>query len=323
MNLDLTIPLLNFLIFLLGLGVIFLPSLLFKLISLILGIIVLICNIVLIKQSKEEKKISKETLEKLSNIQEKEILKAKGIPERFINDLGDNPIFKQYIDDGEKNEKSGKYQEAIKNYREILINSVLDGTKKAVVYNLIGSCYYQQGENNQATKSLAQAENNLREIKNKREKQKAQAPVFYNLGLANKALSHFSLAQSYFLKALKINKKIGNKISEASILKNLAVLSLFFKNSKKFFSYIKNSIQVFLKALKVRTQEDFPMTYATTQNNLGAAYQTLAEVRDKAQNAQLAKESYQRALRFFNQKEYPEAHKIVNRNILKLKKTNI
>ena len=31
-------------------------------------------------------------------------------------------------------------------------------------------------------------------------------------------------------------------------------------------------------ALEVRTLDQFPMDYAVTQNNLGAAYRTLAEV---------------------------------------------
>jgi len=40
----------------------------------------------------------------------------------------------------------------------------------------------------------------------------------------------------------------------------------------------KKAIKAFEEALKVYTPERFPMDYAMTQNNLGNAYRTLAEV---------------------------------------------
>jgi len=45
---------------------------------------------------------------------------------------------------------------------------------------------------------------------------------------------------------------------------------------------MKIAIKAYKEALRVYTPERFPMDYAMTQNNLGAAYVTLAEVENKA-----------------------------------------
>jgi hypothetical protein len=45
--------------------------------------------------------------------------------------------------------------------------------------------------------------------------------------------------------------------------------------------FMKVAIGAYDKALKVRTRDQFPMDYGMMQNNLGAAYQTLAEVEAK------------------------------------------
>ena len=316
MDLNYIIIALNFLMVLLGMGFIFIPSILYKLILLILGLIVLIFNIALIKKNKREKITDKERNDIISLNQQKQyLILNKGIPERYASELGKDPVFKKYIDDGEKDEKNGKYKEAIKKYSEVFELVFLNATKKVVVYNLIGSCYYQQGEYGQAAENFTHAENNLREIRDKKEKQKAQTTVFYNLGLVNKSLLNFSLARGYFIKALKINKKIGNKISEANVLQDLAVLSLFFKKPKKFFIYLKNSIQTFQKALEVYTKKDFPMDYATTQNNLGIAYQILGEVKDNETNCQFAIDAYLKALKVYTKKDFPMNYAMTQNNL--------
>ena len=67
----------------------------------------------------------------------------------------------------------------------------------------------------------------------------------------------------------------------------------------------KLAIQACHQALKVRTLELFPMDYATTQNNLGAAYGTLANVEDKAENCRKAIEACEEALLIRTLERYP------------------
>ncbi|MEM2930854.1 MAG: tetratricopeptide repeat protein, partial [Thermoproteota archaeon] len=78
------------------------------------------------------------------------------------------------------------------------------------------------------------------------------------------------------------------------------------------------AIKAYEEALKVYTRERFPMDYAMTQNNLGNAYRTLAEVEDKAENCKKAIKAYEEALKIFTEKEFPETHHLVKLNLEKL-----
>jgi len=57
------------------------------------------------------------------------------------------------------------------------------------------------------------------------------------------------------------------------------------------------------------------MDYAMTQNNLGAAYGTLAEVEDKAGNCNKAIQAFKEALSVYTKEEFPEVYRIIEENI--------
>ena len=69
--------------------------------------------------------------------------------------------------------------------------------------------------------------------------------------------------------------------------------------------YMKISIQACEEALKVATLDRFPMEYATTQNNLGNAYSTLAGVEAKAENCRRAIQAYEEALKVYTLGRFP------------------
>ena len=71
----------------------------------------------------------------------------------------------------------------------------------------------------------------------------------------------------------------------------------------------------FKEALKVRTLAEFPMDYAMTQNNLGAAYSTLAVAEDKTDNCKKAIHAYEEALKVYNLDEFPEIYPLIKRNL--------
>lgn len=81
--------------------------------------------------------------------------------------------------------------------------------------------------------------------------------------------------------------------------------------------YMKVAIEAYEEVLKVYTFERFPMQYATTQNNLGNAYSTLAEVEEKPENCKKAIKAYEQALQVFTKEEFPEPHKLVKRNLIR------
>jgi hypothetical protein len=61
--------------------------------------------------------------------------------------------------------------------------------------------------------------------------------------------------------------------------------------------FMKIAIEAYDKALKVYTYDRFPMDYGMTQNNLGTAYHTLAEVEGKAENCRRAIETCDKVIK--------------------------
>jgi len=82
--------------------------------------------------------------------------------------------------------------------------------------------------------------------------------------------------------------------------------------------FMKSAIEAYEEALKVRTLERFPIQYAMTQNNIGNAYVTLAEVENKAENCKSAIEAYAEAFKIFTKSEFPEFYPVVERNLKNL-----
>ena len=76
-------------------------------------------------------------------------------------------------------------------------------------------------------------------------------------------------------------------------------------NNLEKANYQKSAIQAYRAALEIRTQDRFPMQFAATQNNLGTAYGTLAEVEDKAGNCKLAIQASRAALEVYTQDRFP------------------
>ena len=62
------------------------------------------------------------------------------------------------------------------------------------------------------------------------------------------------------------------------------------------------------------------MQFADTQNNLGVAYRTLAEVEEKAVNCKRAIAAFQAALQVYTQEEFSELHQKVESNLRTLLK---
>ena len=79
--------------------------------------------------------------------------------------------------------------------------------------------------------------------------------------------------------------------------------------------YILIAVKSFKEILELITLDRLPMKYAMTQNNLGTAYGTLAEVKDKTQNCQLALKAYQEALKVYAPDRFPIQYAITQNNL--------
>jgi tetratricopeptide (TPR) repeat protein len=96
---------------------------------------------------------------------------------------------------------------------------------------------------------------------------------------------------------------LGNKASEFGTIKLEKV------------EFMKIAIEAYEKALKVYTHDRFSKDYGMTQNNLGTAYQTLAEVEDKAENCKRAMEAYEKALKVYTHGQFPMEYGTTQNNL--------
>ncbi|NLH21333.1 MAG: enhanced serine sensitivity protein SseB, partial [Methanothrix sp.] len=78
------------------------------------------------------------------------------------------------------------------------------------------------------------------------------------------------------------------------------------------------AIEAYGEALKIRTIENYPISYALTQNNLAAAYRSLADVRDKEANLMLAIEAYGEALKILDAENYPTYNSMIKESLRKV-----
>lgn len=79
--------------------------------------------------------------------------------------------------------------------------------------------------------------------------------------------------------------------------------------------YMKTAIAAYEEVLKVYTLEHFPMQYGTTQNNLGNAYGTLAQVEEKAKNCRRAITAYEESLKVYTLKRVPKDYAMTQNNL--------
>ena len=63
---------------------------------------------------------------------------------------------------------------------------------------------------------------------------------------------------------------------------------------------LTKAVAAYQEALRFRTPERAPLSYAGTQNNLGTAYRDLAAHQDPLESLTKAVAAYQEALRFFS-----------------------
>jgi len=90
---------------------------------------------------------------------------------------------------------------------------------------------------------------------------------------------------------------------------NLAILGHDKEND------LKEAIQAYKDALNTFTIKKDPANYAGTQNNLGATYQALAEVRNKEANLKSAIEAYEQALKISTVERYPVDYAMTQNNL--------
>ncbi len=103
--------------------------------------------------------------------------------------------------------------------------------------------------------------------------------------------------------------------SEREDLKSQIDSSIRGADSLRDAGLFGEAIDEYKSILKMVSSKKFPDRYATTQNNLGAAYWNLAEVRNKEANLEKAINAYQEALKIRTVESYPTDYARTQNNI--------
>lgn len=80
-------------------------------------------------------------------------------------------------------------------------------------------------------------------------------------------------------------------------------------------TFIKLALKTYLAALKKYTLKNSPLLFATSQNDLGNFYSSLAEIENKVENYNLAISSYKEALQVFSVDLFVHKYSQVNHNL--------
>ncbi|MFQ5862856.1 MAG: hypothetical protein ACE5IC_07005 [Candidatus Brocadiales bacterium] len=75
------------------------------------------------------------------------------------------------------------------------------------------------------------------------------------------------------------------------------------------------AIGAYNRALSFYAFKDYPYNYGETQENLGNAYRSLSEVRDKEENLGLAVKAYKRALDVYTSDAFPVQYAVTQNNL--------
>jgi len=322
MNLKYINNLLAFILTLLGVAITFIPSEKYETIINIMGIAIIIIGITIfiisIYSTQRAEKKSKKIYSKIEGLDyeaQRQRLLEKAIPVRYVNGLGENPLFKHHYQSGEEYEKKGNYREAIKNYKEILIYRLIDEENIVATYNLIGLCYFKLFEFEEAMKNFEMALNIVKVVEVKEDQLKSKAAILNNIGLIYQNLEQWKNALKKFKSTLRLYSKLDDKLGKADSLYNIQLISFQLNKPKKSLGKIKKAIQAYQDCLKVYTLEKFSMNYSIIQENLGNTYRYLTVVKGTAENYEKAIQAYQESLRARALEDYPREYATIQYNL--------
>ena len=132
-------------------------------------------------------------------------------------------------------------------------------------------------------------------------------------------LGHFIKAAEFYGAALREAHKANNKEGEASALGSIANTYLNRPASDGLAkgNNVREAVKKYQQALEIFQKDEYPVDYATTQNNLGIAYAALpsATAEQRAENVRKAIQCYQNALEIRKKDVYPHYYCTTSANL--------
>jgi len=229
-------------------------------------------------------------------------LTGRGLTDSQIESLGESPLLKQAYNEGQECERTGNFKEAIKSYGEILKFRPSSDADKVSAYNLIGNCYSDLYELEKAMQNFQKASDLVEKLEDEKDKSNGKMITFHNIGYVYKELALWKDAQKYLEYSLKESVKLDDDLQKAITLLNISEIYFQLNKYKIAIEKLFQSTQAFQESLMINPEDFSSVRYAKTQNNLGTAYGTLAEVQDKVENCNKAIQAFQEALKVYTSK---------------------
>ena len=200
--------------------------------------------------------------------QEKEIAEIKVGINRIIEEVKD---IKNYLDGWQKlpltDEKRITFDKGLKAMKECNWNSAIDtfrgllsdakDNKKVALLNLIGNCFFHQGNLDQALGHYKESLDLAREINDK----EGESANLGNIGVIYWKRGELDKALEYFEEGLKIDREMNRKEGIAATLGNIGLI--YAKKGEK-----EKALFYFNRALEIFKQIGAQREIAITENNI-------------------------------------------------------
>jgi len=183
----------------------------------------------------------------------------------YIDGLGDHPELQHYLNSAEKLEDENKYNEAIEEYKKCLSHPRATNDNKVAANILMGNCYYNISKLTEAKNNYRQALIISKKVKDKNKRLIGKASCLGNIGLIYSAKGGSDEALKYHKDALKIHRKIGDKLKEANQLGDIGLIYSDKGKSDEALKYLED-------ALKMYREIEYKKGEANQLGNIGLIY---------------------------------------------------
>ena len=257
------------------------------------------------KRKKKEKK--DETKEDYYQIKaERRELIDRDLLMEYIDGLGDHPELQHYLNSAEKLEDENKYNEAIEEYKKCLSHPRATNDNKVAANILMGNCYYNISQLTEAKNNYRQALIISKKVKDKNKRLIGKASCLGNIGLIYSAKGGSDEALKYHKDALKIHRKIGDKLKEANQLGDIGLIYSDKEEPDEALKYLED-------ALNMYREIEYKKGEANQLGNIGLIYLAKGESDE-------ALKYLEDALNIFDKYNLQRGRKIIQKAVDDIKK---
>jgi len=252
------------------------------------------------RMKKERKKKKKKEREYNDYFKESKWLSDRGFSDAFINRLREKHKLKFHFWIEQKLLKQSYFKEAINELKECLRDPKATESDESEIHTQIGNCYINLSNFEDAKVHYKEAYKLSRRVQNKDEKLRRKAVALGNMGMIYCEEGKFCKALHKLRKALKKNKKIGNKQGIASNLGNMGLIYKSKGNDKVALKKLK-------EALVIHEEIEDTQGIASDQQNIGL-------IHIEMDNLDEALENFKKALKKSEEMKPPDKLGIAYQN---------